>query len=885
MGVDPRDTARAAALTTTTNGDFFLSSTPALASPRLPSSPSHRRPSSPPSASTNNDFFPRVPQSRFSFEYGSPLRKQASVSHARSTIATPSGPDSNQSPTTNTTTTDSTTTATPQRSSLYGRHRRSVPNLSYARTPTTDFDSLPPSPRGTQEPESDPDRAPPPDSRPTVRVLSPNATKRRKQSFYASQTPDVKRRMPSSTLSYSQGRPQAGDRAVNGFDKYGSQDGNVTPIADDTRSKNDDIFLNIARTDTERRDSIGRSDFRRSRFRMSGSSLRSPTSSHVNISEQTPSPEQGRINSYESPLHSQTISSQIPLGTLSNSYSASAHPLDDHPRAHPSFGSRSTIGLPRSRLSRANADASPDFSDLNVDRRGSLQDARGYRNTTLSTIRSSRQASGSEATERPRFESDRSRHEGTESTLSTTAPSTVWDELEDLKSRIKKLEVTGKLPPSSQEAISSFSGDRPRTATTTVTTVSSPPRPGRKASAPSADLESPAVPNPVHPILQSALSKSKAVIHKPVFRALEATVTDALSLSTLLSSGKTASGGVPVANGCGSSDRYARRKADSVCRGLTELCLALSDEQIRQQQETSDDEHTLTLRTNGASKGPDEGTSTPTTSFSRSTSQEPESIVRRQSTHRMTSRLESRRPSLANDSNGPSAESSPNIQNQDTLTDGKQAQSPKPVPASRLSRLSTSLRTRRLRTEDDSNDPASPHARSISRSMTDIGNPPPSPREMPPRQGLSHRYTTSQSFPASQQEKTPRFSALSQPSQLSQPRTPTIQTNLPRRRSLITPSNYTPATPRSNIQAGSRRYAYASATPSTVGDDAPMSPQQEQSQTRIVAPSSKIASSYTPITQNRLRTNSLGARKFGIRPTRPVAGANNVTRSFDDSLD
>lgn len=266
MGVDPRDTATAAALTTTTNGDFFLSSTPAFSSPRLPSahpssiSPSHPRPSSPPSASTNNSSFPRIPQSRFSFEYGSPLRKQASVSHARSTIATPSGPASNQSPTTNHTTT--TAAATPQRSSLYGRHRRSVPNLTYARTPTTDFDSLPSSPRGTQEPESDPDRAPPPDSRPTVRVLSPNATKRRKQSFYASQTPDVKRRMPSSTLSYSQGRPQAGDRAVNGFDKY-SQDGNVTPIADDTRSKNDDIFLNIARTDTERRDSIGRSDFRR----------------------------------------------------------------------------------------------------------------------------------------------------------------------------------------------------------------------------------------------------------------------------------------------------------------------------------------------------------------------------------------------------------------------------------------------------------------------------------------------------------------------------------------------------------------------------------------------------------------------------------------------
>ncbi len=36
--------------------------------------------------------------------------------------------------------------------------------------------------------------------------------------------------------------------------------------------------------------------------------------------------------------------------------------------------------------------------------------------------------------------------EGTESSASTAAPSTVWDELDDLKSRIHRLELTGKIP-------------------------------------------------------------------------------------------------------------------------------------------------------------------------------------------------------------------------------------------------------------------------------------------------------------------------------------------------------------------------------------------------------------------------------------------------------
>lgn len=76
----------------------------------------------------------------------------------------------------------------------------------------------------------------------------------------------------------------------------------------------------------------------------------------------------------------------------------------------------------------------------------------------------------------------KSKNDGTESTMSTTAPSTVWDELDDLKSRIRKLELTGKLPSSSAAAMSSMAGERPRTATTTVTTVSSSPKHKQKAS-------------------------------------------------------------------------------------------------------------------------------------------------------------------------------------------------------------------------------------------------------------------------------------------------------------------------------------------------------------------------------------------------------------------
>lgn len=175
------------------------------------------------------------------------------------------------------------------------------------------------------------------------------------------------------------------------------------------------------------------------------------------------------------------------------------------------------------------------------------------------------------------------------SSVSTTAPSTVWDELDDLKSRIRRLELTGRIPASGVGSIittdrtptntntSNSSGDRPRTATTTVTTISSSPRnnngtsgvspAGSTASGPSSNT---------HPLLHAALAKSKAIIAPEVYKYLEAAAHDAVALSGAV--GSTGSpGGPPPAVGSMASERLVKRRADGVCRSLTELCIALSE--------------------------------------------------------------------------------------------------------------------------------------------------------------------------------------------------------------------------------------------------------------------------------------------------------------------
>ncbi|KAL4906618.1 hypothetical protein BDW74DRAFT_150823 [Aspergillus multicolor] len=652
--------------------------------------------------------------------------------------------------------------------------------------------------------------------------------------------------MPSSTATFTQGR------------SYADENG-AAAKADEGPSRNEDIFLNIARSDSNRRESLGRSELRRSRLRKSGNGFRSSIS-RVG-SDLTLSPEQiSRSNTFESPLHQnpQKPSPSNRHSALPYSYSASAHPLDDigrSPQSNFASSAHSTVGVSRSRLSRT----SPEDDPL-PERRASLHDSRSFRHSGLSTIRSSRQVSASEVTEKPRY--DQSRQGGTESTLSTTAPSTVWDELEDLKSRIKKLELTGKLPPSSQEAMLSSSAERPRTATTTVTTMSSSPRHRRTSVSNESDTIT--APNPVHPILQSALVKARSVVNKDVYTALEAAATDAMALSQLLGTGKTPSGNVSMVNGYGSAERQSRRKADSVCRSLTELCLALSDEQHSKQSSHPSD---ATFRIS-QSNTTDEGTITPTAlSYRKSLQQDSEDVSRRQSSGpRAASRLEARRASVANQGD---LYPSPDNHSQSTKLAHSPSAPATPATASRLSRLSVSMRTKRLQEEEPS-DYRNPHTRSVSRSMADI-NAASSAQKPSPRQQSSFGYPSPRPISESQQP--------------SQPRTPTTaQSGIPLRRSLMTPSNYTPSIPRANIQAGSRRYGLPSAIENPA-DDIPVSPRQEAPQTRISAASSKLASSYTPITQNRFRTNSVGGRRLGVRQ-RPVSTIDTKqSKSFNDSID
>ncbi|KYK57791.1 hypothetical protein DCS_04804 [Drechmeria coniospora] len=168
---------------------------------------------------------------------------------------------------------------------------------------------------------------------------------------------------------------------------------------------------------------------------------------------------------------------------------------------------------------------------------------------------------------------------GTESTESTTAPSTVWDELDDIKSRIHRLELTGKLPSTSGAAIASHSDERPPTATTTVTTMSlSPKRPGARQAPETVSTTSPQ--KEAHPLLVAALVRSRHFMSPEAYEALESAANDAIGLSAMLGtpaqSGLISSGASTVAAG-NVTDRQLRRKADSVCRSLTELCIALGD--------------------------------------------------------------------------------------------------------------------------------------------------------------------------------------------------------------------------------------------------------------------------------------------------------------------
>ncbi|EED20132.1 LPXTG-motif cell wall anchor domain protein, putative [Talaromyces stipitatus ATCC 10500] len=621
---------------------------------------------------------------------------------------------------------------------------------------------------------------------------------------------------------------------------------------DDTRSRSDDVFLNIAKSSVNsRRNSLGKMD-RRRKLGLSGISTRSSLAK-----EQTPSPEQLKYQS--SPLYPQSASQLFNSNNYSTPLSAaSAHPLDDSSRLRrPSntAGSRSVVGMPRSRYNQETSPESP-----HIDFKSSLADARlRYSQISNQSSRTVRQSSTSDAAERARLDGEKAKHDGTtESTLSTTAPSTVWDELDDLKSRIRKLELTGKFPSSSAAAMSNVSGERPRTAATTATTLSSSPKQKhtRKSSISPEVMAGAAAPSSIQSLLQSALAKAKTAVGPEVYNALEATATDALTLTNMLASSTTVvSGNSSTVTGSGLSERQAKRKADGLCRGLTEVCLALTEEQTitqpSNQQQPQEQIRPRSRRQASVVGDNSDAVSSISTRFRRSMSHEPETTGQQDSGLRTFSRLEGNRANTINYGS---------VGRRERLSHDETAASPRTpslaAPSSRLHRLSGSHRVKR---EEDSDDRGSVFSRTItSRAMTEAeGYSTDSP---------SARYAT------------PYQQTLSQPAKAS----PSLSSSIAQRRSYATPPSAGSGIPTASslkIQPGFRRYGAsmmaergASEPPGQI--TSAFSPTQGLPQTRISAPSSKMATSYTAIQQPRLRNETLGSRRL-LRMRPSMIGTNN----------
>lgn len=189
-------------------------------------------------------------------------------------------------------------------------------------------------------------------------------------------------------------------------------------------------------------------------------------------------------------------------------------------------------------------------------------------------------ATALESQESPKESSDQQR---TDSSVESQTADTVWDELDELKSRIKKLESGDKKKPSSSiAAASGDSSDRPRTATTAPTTINSSPKQSRKQDLGGPQKDTPSLPavdqNELgsicanfHPLLHDALSRSRDCLSPSVFHNLEAVIADALQLAALTgSAAASTTGGVM-------NERQVRRRVDNLCRNMTDLCISLRD--------------------------------------------------------------------------------------------------------------------------------------------------------------------------------------------------------------------------------------------------------------------------------------------------------------------
>ncbi|KAK7562927.1 hypothetical protein IWX49DRAFT_589269 [Phyllosticta citricarpa] len=344
-------------------------------------------------------------------------------------------------------------------------------------------------------------------------------------------------------------------------------------------SNSEDLFLNIAQDspqqdgddDTSRiarltRQSLPINALDRS---ATGGDSNTPTletrmQSHYRRVSQLPSP------SYKAPLSAREPPSGVTASFPADSSRVRSFGLSGRSREDETFqGRRSSIG--------------------DGTRSGSTASNNKYRYSSIGYTQRQNQPSASlesspEISSRQERPEKQATNDGSDSLDSTTAVSTIWDELDDLKSRIKKMELTGRIPPSSGAAMMNGveSVSRPRTATTQATSVILSPKQAKRSVAGASPPEttvSGAVAGAAaasHPLLHSALAKCKDQVGPALYRVLENTATEALELAAMTGNAGQSSA-VSVASGVQSSDRQLRRKADNMCRNLTDLCIAICD--------------------------------------------------------------------------------------------------------------------------------------------------------------------------------------------------------------------------------------------------------------------------------------------------------------------
>lgn len=453
-----------------------------------------------------------------------------------------------------------------------------------------------------------------------------------------------------------------------------------------------------------------------------------------------------------------TDSASPPFATRSATrerrYAASAHPLDAGRRGAPPVWS--PTGATSQMRSGSTRESSPELPAAHGPRQSIRElspghSPRAYRQSNLSYTTNGHYRSSPfpDPTVDHGKRAPMPDEEGTESTVSTTAPSTIWDDVEDLKHRMRKLELTGTLPVSSDAAVSNVFGERPPTATTTMTTISSSPNHGRADGLATGATTARGLETvELHPLLHSALAKSKPFIDPDIYVALAATASDALTLAAM-----TAPGTSQAAAPATTIDRRLRRKADSMCRSLTELCIALAAEKSERDSPGSHPHRSTAGRSISIHHDPESGQDMV---YLRAASEDPEL----RSSSQVMNRLEARRASLLHSNTHHAPRSSP-----------REANTPTQTTASLLTTGRTISRRATLATDRSDERPP-------SRPVTEISHfrPTPSSAERPRREYTSQHPlpTMSQHSPSAPSSLPVRRTFFSAPS-MDSPLTPSVR--------------------------------------------------------------------------------------------------------------